>query len=306
MRVVFFGTPQFAVPALECLLSGDHQVVAVVTQPDRPRTRSHSTLMAPPVKLAALAAGITVLQPERPRGDLFYKQMRDLNVDLGVVVAYGHILKPDLLAIPQLGMVNVHASLLPRWRGAAPIQWSVITGDQETGVSVMRMEAGLDCGPVWLSPRTTISSDDTAGDLFTRLADLGADAIDEALPLIEAGKEPVPQDDERVTLAPKIDRQTARIDWSQSASEVSCHIRGVDPIPGAWTELDGGALKCFGPTVLDCTQQPAGTTISGDGLVVACGTGAVKIAEVQPAGKRRMLASDWLRGEQSGSGVQFG
>jgi methionyl-tRNA formyltransferase len=306
MRLAFFGTPTFAVASLEALVTSDHEVVAVVTQPDRPRSRSHSTLLPPPVKVAAIAAGIPVHQPERPRGDLFMRQMRELDLDLGVVVAYGHILSPELLAIPRHGMVNVHASLLPRWRGAAPIQWAVASGDAETGVSIMRMEAGLDCGPVWHTVTTPIAADDTAGSLFDRLAELGARGLIEALPMIARGDEPRPQDASQVTLAPKLDRTTARIDWDLPAGAVSSWIRGMDPAPGAWSELGDEAIKVFGPTIVPGASGSPGTILESAGVLIACGEGAVAVAEVQPAGKRRMTAEDWRRGANAGAGTRFG
>lgn len=296
MRVVFFGTPAFAVPALDALITGGHDVAAVVTQPDRARTRSHSTLLPSPVKVRAESDGIPVLQPERPRGDLFDHQMRDFDADLGVVVAYGHLLRSELLAIPRLGMVNVHASLLPRWRGAAPIQWAVIEGDSETGVSIMKIEAGLDSGPVWHRSALPINSTDTSGGLFGRLADLGATALIEALPAIEQGEKPVEQDPELVTMAPKLDRQLARLDWSRSAEELSCWIRGMDPVPGAWSEFEATPIKLFSPRPVPARGGPPGGFPGGGELIVACGEGALEIGEVQPAGRRRMSASDWVRG----------
>jgi methionyl-tRNA formyltransferase len=305
MRVAYFGTPEFAVPALDALLAAGHEVAAVVTQPDRPRGRSHSTLVPPPVKLRAIEAGLDLFQPDRPRGDLFNRQLRDLDLDLGVVVAYGHLLLPELLQVPRLGMVNVHASLLPRWRGAAPIQWAVLSGDRETGVSIMRMEAGLDSGPVWHRAVTPLLATDTSGDLFERLATLGATALAEVLPRIESGEEPEPQDPSQVTLAPKLDRTLAQIDWERPAAEVSCWIRGMDPAPGAWTTVGTGTLKCFGATVLPGVRGEPGTVVAGDRLTVACGEGAVMLTEVQPAGRRRMSAGDWQRGGGVAIGAQL-
>lgn len=308
MRVVFFGTPAFAVPTLEALLTAGHDVAAVVTQPDRPRTRSHSTLLPSPVKARALDAGITVFQPDRPRGEEFTAALRDLDADLGVVVAYGHLLRPELLAIPRLGMVNVHASLLPRWRGAAPIQWAVISGDRETGVSIMRMEAGLDSGPVWLARRTPIAPDETSGDLFARLATLGAEALLEALPAIAAGEEPLAQDESQVTLAPKIDREQARIDWNQPADRVSALLRGMDPAPGAWTTLDGQPVKLFRPGDPVATEQlpVAGTIVSRNvSLAVACADALLPIGDIQPAGRRRVTTADWLRGMTRSADAAF-
>jgi len=297
MRIVFFGTPAFAVPSLEALLERGDQVLAVVTQPDRPRGRSRSTLVAPPVKARARAAGIPVSQPDRPRGDEFAGWLRQLGPDLGVVVAYGHILRPEILAIPRLGMVNVHASLLPRHRGAAPIQWAIAEGDAETGVTIMRMDAGMDTGPMLHRVATPIGPEETGGELTQRLAALGAAALVETLDRIDRGAlDAVPQDPGLATLAPKIDRATAHIDWTRSAEEVARRIRAFDPVPGAWTSLGSLELKCFHPTPVAGAGAP-GTPIGSErDLVVAAGSGAVRIAEVQPAGRTRMAATDWLRG----------
>ncbi len=308
MRVVFFGTPAFAVPTLEALLEVRVDVAAVVTQPDRAQGRSRSTLVAPPVKQRAIAAGIAVLQPERPRSDEFIAAIRELDVDLGVVVAYGHLLPPSLLALPRLGMVNVHASLLPRWRGAAPIQWAILAGDAECGVSIMRVEEGLDSGGVWRSARTAIDEHDTTGTLFTRLANLGARTLLDALPQIAAGDAPMPQSTDGVTHAPKIDRDVARIDWRESASLVSQRIRAMDPTPGAWTTLGADEVKLFAPrpTPSPAASVPPGTiTVSGHQLIVTCGGGAVAIDDVQPAGRRRMTSGDWLRGSGNAAGSRF-
>ncbi len=304
MRVVFFGTPEFALPTLDALLESGTEVAAVVTQPDRPRTRSHSTLLPTPVKSRALHAGIPVLQPERPRGDEFLAAIRALDADVGVVVAYGHLLRPELLAIPRHGMVNVHASLLPRWRGAAPIHWAVMAGDAMTGVSIMRMEAGLDSGPVWHQVTTPINDADTTGSLFTRLAHMGGEALIATLPRIVAGAAATGQDESQVTLAPKIDRETARIRWDASVSEVSRQIRAMDPFPGAWTMLGDESIKLFGPSVgaqraapLQPLFAPTGTIVATDvALSVVCNDGLLEIGEVQPAGRRRMPSAEWLRG----------
>lgn len=298
MRIAFFGTPDFATPSLQTLIAAGHDVTAVITQPDRARTRSHSTLLPPPVKIAALEAGISVLQPERPRGGAFLEQLRELDLDLGVVVAYGHLLGPQLLAMPRLGLVNVHASLLPRWRGAAPIHWAIKAGDAQTGVSIMQLEAGLDSGGSWLQESTPIGPTDTTGVLFKRLARLGAKALVEALPVIEAGTPPTPQDPAGVTLAPKLGRDTARVDWQLDAVQVSRHLRAMDPFPGAWTTHGGADIKLFGAEVNAelPVAQIGSIDVEDDAVVVACGTGAVRIDTVQPAGKRRMLAGDWFRG----------
>lgn len=307
MRIVFFGTPEFAVPSLETLLRLGVTVVAVVTQPDRPRGRSRSTLEPPPVKVRALAAGIPVLQPERPTGPEFLDLCRGFGADLGVVVAYGHLLRPALLGIPRLGMINVHASLLPRWRGAAPIQWAVAHGDPTTGVTIMRMEVGLDSGPVLLAKETPIGPTDTGGELTARLGTLGAVALHEAIDRFRNGTAVFqPQDSSRVTLAPKIGREVARIDWTKPADDVANGIRAFDPVPGSWTTLAGRHLKCFAPRPVKGNGRPGTVLWLSPGLVVAAGTEAVAIGQVQPAGKPRMNTLDWLRGRPLAIGDQLG
>ncbi|MES2304474.1 MAG: methionyl-tRNA formyltransferase [Gemmatimonadota bacterium] len=306
MRVLFFGTPDFAVPSLQALLAAGIDVTLVVTQPDHGQGHLHRTPRPPAVKLVAEAAGLPIAQPERPRGDDFYQQLRDANADLGVVVAYGHLLRPELLAIPRLGFVNVHASLLPRWRGAAPIHWALLSGDEETGVSIMRVEAGLDTGAVWHTRAHRVRPTDTTGLLFSELATLGAEALIEALPLIASEMPPTPQDDHAATIAPKVAREIARIDWREPARAVSCRIRAMDPRPGAWATIAGHEMKLFGPRVVESKVAAAGTLMETDHhLVVACGSGALEIAEVQPSGKRRMSAVDWIRGSGVAPGARF-
>lgn len=306
MRIVFFGTPTFAVPSLDTLLELGEEVVAVVTQPDRPRGRSRSTLIPPPVKQRALAAGIQVLQPDRPIGDEFVGSLRDLRPDLGVVVAYGHILRPTVLSIPTLGMINVHASLLPAWRGAAPIQWSIAHGDATTGVTIMQMEAGLDSGPVLLARTTPIGPDETGGQLTGRLAHLGADALREVIPLIRAGTiTATAQDASRATVAPKVGREVGRIDWTGPAAEVAARIRAFDPAPGAWSVVGGQEVKLFNPKTRSLSGPPGTVLATGPDLIVAAGVGAVGIGEVQAAAKPRMPAADWIRGRPIEPGDHF-
>ncbi len=308
MRVVFFGTPQFAVPSLAALLDAGITVAGVVTQPDRPRGRSHSTLLPSPVKTLALASGIPVWQPDRPRGDEFLAQLRSAGADIGVVVAYGHLLRPDLLAVPRLGCVNVHASLLPRWRGAAPIHWALLGGDRETGVAIMRVESGLDTGAVWERRTIPIGPDDTTGSLTARLAALGAAALVETLPAIARGVAPVPQQEAGATHAPKIDREVARVRWDQNAVAVSCRIRAMDPAPGAWSTLNGAEIKLFGAGIVltDQYDLAPGTLQPREGaLLVGTRDGAVAIREVQPAGRRRVAADAWLRGSPPATDARF-
>jgi methionyl-tRNA formyltransferase len=297
MRIVFFGTPEFAVPSLRALLRERYGVVGVVTQPDKPHGRSRSTLVAPPVKLEAERHGLPVLQPARPTGDLFLASLRRLEPDLGVVVAYGHLLRPAVLTLPALGMINVHASLLPRWRGAAPIQHAILAGDPETGVSIMQMEEGLDSGPVLHRITTPIGSDETAGDLAARLAELGATALVDALALLAGGfARPEPQDETQVTLAPKIDRESARLDWTRDAAALARQVRAFDPAPGAWTMHAGAPLKLFGALTADQHGEAGVVLAADDRLLVACGGGALAVHEVQPAGKTRLSVAAWVRG----------
>jgi len=304
MRIVFFGTPDFAVPSLQALVAEQFSVIAVVTQPDRPRGRSRSVMVPPEVKAAAEAAALPLLQPERPTGDLFMTSLRRLEPDLGVVVAYGHIIRPEVLAIPRLGMVNVHASLLPRYRGAAPIQHAIRSGETETGITIMQMEAGLDTGPILHRVPTPIEPDETAGELWQRLATLGAAALIEALSLIAGGlARPHPQDDALATYAPKIDRKMARIDWGSDAETVARQIRAFDPVPGAWTTLDSSAVKLFGarvaddnPALGDGTRAPGTVLRASERLLVACGRGAVLVREVQPEGRTRLDVAAWAHG----------
>jgi methionyl-tRNA formyltransferase len=299
MRVAFFGTPRFAVPSLEALIRERFTIPLVVTQPDRPQGRSRSTLVPPPVKETALAAGIEVLQPERPVGDVFRRALEHAHPDVGVVVAYGHILKPEILAVPRLGMINVHASLLPKLRGAGPIQWSILHGEPVTGVSIMQMEAGLDSGPVLHTARTPIGPDETAGELTERLADLGAQALVDALSLLVAGAaRPKAQDHAHATFAPKIGRELAHVDWTEEAALVHRKIRAMDPEPGAWTTLEGQPFKLFGATLAHGTGEPGQVLAAGAGLRIACGTGAVDVHEVQPASKGRMPATAWAAGRR--------
>jgi len=317
VRVVFFGTPEFAVPALRALVGEGFDVAAVVTQPDAPQGRSRSQLIPPPVKVAAESEDLTVLQPDKPTDGAFLKQLRELKPDIGVVVAYGHILKPELLALPARGMVNVHPSLLPGLRGAAPVEWAIIRGHETTGVSIMQLDAGMDSGPVLHQIPHRIGTDVTAGELAAHLAEMGAQALIETLAMLEQSDpppQPVPQKEDRATFAPKLTREIARIDWAKNARAIGCLVRGLDPRPGAWTELNGAEIKLFSPKV---HAPPTGTGAPGEvlsadsSLVIATGPfrdnggGTVEILEVQPAGKARMTTAEWLRGARLAPGAKF-
>lgn len=310
MKVLFWGTPAFALPALRALCEEGHDVVGVVTQPDRPAGRGRAVAYSP-VKQEALEMGVPILQPERARGDEFMAQLRALEPDISVVVAFGQILKPEVLELPRFGSLNIHASLLPELRGAAPIQWAIVRGHAASGVTIMRMEAGLDSGPMLLQVEEPIEPDESASELALRLAEIGAEALLEALALMEgAGLPETPQDHDRATYAPKVDRDVARLDWLRPAGEVARWIRGMDDVPGAWSPLgERGAVKLFRPQVLPDASGAPGEVLEADGqagVVIACGAGAVRVREVQPPGKRRMGAGEWVRGRGVSVGDRFG
>jgi len=315
MRVLFWGTPAFALPSLRALAEEGHQVVAVVTQPDRPAGRGRA-LRPSPVRAEAEREGIPLLTPDRPRGEAFLDALRALDPEISVVVAYGHILRPEVLELPPRGSVNVHASLLPELRGAAPINWAVLRGFTRTGVTIMQMTPGMDEGPILRQVEVPIEDDDTASDLYVRLSEVGAAALVETLALLEAGMaEPREQDHAAATYAPKVDRETARVDWSLSARRVADLIRGMDEVPGAWSLLEGEPVKLYAPEVT--APEPGaeasrmgypGSILAAhprDGVVVATGEGAVCIREVQPPGKRRMKAGEWVAGRGAREGQRF-
>jgi methionyl-tRNA formyltransferase len=312
VRIVFWGTSSFAVPSLRALLGEAFDVVGVVTQPDRPVGRSRSTLVPPPVKSAAQDEELPLFQPESPADESFLTELHALEPELSVVVSYGHILRSSLIALPTLGTINLHASLLPALRGAAPIQGAVREGLAETGVTVMRMVQALDAGPVMLQSRTPIARDETAGELEARLSELGALALVEALTLMSLGKlVEIPQEDAKATYAPKIVREMARIDWSAPAEIVARTIRAYDPKPGAFTTHRGGEIKLFGAaavTEADHGRNAPGTvvTIDSHGMLVACGTGTVLITCAQPAGRTRVDPEEWMRGRGIDVGERLG
>ena len=294
-RIVFMGTPEFALPSLEaCLALGT--VVAVVTQPDRPRGRGQE-LSASPVKARAAAAGVPVLQPERLKGTDFGRALADLRPHALVVTAYGRILPPDVLAAPERGSLNVHASLLPRWSGAAPIQWALAEGDAETGVCLMQMEAGLDTGPVLAVRREAIRPDDTAETLGARLAALGGRLLRDELPRFFAGELlPTPQPAEGVTLARPVKKGDGWLDWALAAPTLERRTRAFAPWPGAWTSLGGTLLKVHRARVGNARGAPGEVVSVGQALEVACGQGSLVLLEVQAQGKRRHSAAEFLRG----------
>ncbi|NKI35854.1 methionyl-tRNA formyltransferase [Wenzhouxiangella sp. XN79A] len=299
-RLVFAGTPAFAVPALDVALA-DADVLAVLTQPDRPAGRGRS-LRPGPVKQHALAAGVPVLQPERLTGEADRAALLELEPDLLVTAAYGLLLPPTVLDWPREGCWNLHASLLPRWRGASPIQQAIRAGDHRSGISLMQMDPGLDTGPVRLHAAVAIEPEDTAADLHDRLAVLAAEVLREALARRADGTLPAPiaQDETRATHAPRIRKDDARIDWTADAASIARHIHAYNPWPVAFTELVDQPVRIFRarPIELDVGDTAPGQLLTGRGvpdeLRVACGRGALSILELQAPGKRRMTASDWL------------
>jgi methionyl-tRNA formyltransferase len=297
LNIAFAGTPQFAVAALEALLSSRHRVVGVLTQPDRPAGRGQQ-LRASPVKLLAARHGLPVAQPQTLKTAEGREPLRQWSADLLVVVAYGLILPAAALELPRLGCVNIHGSLLPRWRGAAPIQRALLAGDSETGVSIMQLDAGLDTGPVYLERRLPIGLHDTAGDLHDALAGLGAAALLEALDGIAAGTlAAAPQSEQGATYAPKVEKSEARIDWHASATHIDRQVRAFNPWPIAETRFAGEALRVLRASVAEPagSAAPAGTVlgIADDGLRVACGEGILAVRDLQRAGKRPVAARDF-------------
>lgn len=329
MRILFWGTPDFAVPSLRALGDEGFDVIGVVTRPDRPAGRGRKLTPAP-VKRVAVESSLPVFTPDRPSDPGFADTIREIRPDLSVVVAYGHILKPHILEIPHLGSINVHASLLPELRGAAPINWAIARGHAVTGVTIMRMVEAMDAGAIIHQVREPILADETAGELTLRLSELGAEALVEALTLMSAGAaKEVAQNHAAATYAPKVDRETGHIEWTRSADEIAALVRAVDPVPGAWSRLDGAPVKVFRPAVWTARDleglSPEGSHTNGGprvrggrvepgevlaadlelGVLVQTGRGGVAFHEVQPPGKRRMDAADWIHGRGVEVGQRF-
>lgn len=310
MRIVFMGTPDFAVPSLQLLISGGYEVVAVVTQPDRPKGRK-KTLTPPPVKEAALSFGIPVLQPERMRNPEAVAELAEYKPDLIVTAAYGQILPKAVLELPRLGCINVHGSLLPKYRGGAPIQRSIMNGEPETGVTIMYMAEGLDTGDMISRVALPILDEDTSGSMFEKLSLAGAKLLGETLPsIIEGTVQAVPQREEEATYAPNLSREDERIDWSKPARALFNQVRGLSPMAGAFTYLNGEVFKVRVCEPLEGRSGNAapGEVVSADanGIAVQTGDGRLLLKEIQPAGKRVMAVSEWIKGARIEPGTSFG
>ena len=311
LRIVFCGTPEFAVPSLKRLLKeADFEILGVVTQPDRPRGRGHE-LHRSPVKEAAIAAGIPVYQPEKIKSDEAYAYFKRLAPDAVVIIAYGQIISPRLIAIPRLGWINLHASLLPKYRGAAPINWAIANGETRAGLTTMLIDAGLDTGPMLLTYDTNVGPNETAPELAARLAEAGAPLIAETLKKFDRGEiTPKPQDNSQATFAPVLKKEDGRIDWSLSAQQIYNRIRGFDPWPGAFTSFRGKSCQIWGkplkpvsaggmPGILLPTQE--------DGLLVICGGNSVlRVEHVQLEGRKRVTDREFMSGARIVPGERFG
>jgi methionyl-tRNA formyltransferase len=302
LRIAFMGTPDFAVPSLAEILSAGHEVVRVYTQPPRPAGRGKK-LTKSPVHAFAEIMGVPVETPEKFRRSSVIDRLVDLDVDVACVVAYGQILPERALHAPTYGCLNLHGSLLPRWRGAAPVQRAIMSGDNETGVQIMQMEKGLDTGDILLSETVPIENSDTAGSLSGRMSRIGAGLWPRALAaLSRGGLTPTPQTGEP-TYAHKIDKSEARLDWSRPAKDLDCHIRGLAPFPGAWCDMAGKRVKVHMAHAEDGEGLPG--EILDNQLLIACGAGALRLTSVQPAGKPKMSAEDFLRGHDVAAGTRL-
>lgn len=311
MKIVFMGTPDFAVPCLEALVDAGHELLLVVTQPDRPKGRGNQ-VMAPPVKVRAVELGLPMAQPVKIKTPEFTAKLRELAPDLMVVVAFGQLLSQEILDIPRYGCVNVHASLLPKYRGAAPIHWAVINGETETGITTMYMDIGLDTGDMILKDTLNIGPEDTVGQVHDALAPLGARLLRETVELIAQGQAPrLVQDNDQATYSPKIAREQEVIDWSKDAQAIVNHIRGMNPWPVAFTTYQDKVLKLWRAVVWEenQTQGQPGEIVQvypKRGFVVQTGQGQVLVDEVQPAGGKRMPARDWVGGARVAAGQMLG
>jgi methionyl-tRNA formyltransferase len=307
-RIVFFGTPAFAIPVLENLLRGPEEVVAVVTQPDREKGRGRKVL-APPVKEVALQQGLPLFQPEKAKEETFQKNIKGLQPDLFVVVAYGQILPKSLLEIPKHGAVNVHASLLPKYRGAAPMPWAILKGERVTGITTMIMDEGMDTGDILLQRETPIDEEEASGSLHDRLALLGAELLEETVRRMKAGSvHPISQDHSKATYAPPLKKKDGKIDWRKEAKEIDRQVRALNPWPGAFTDWNGQLLKIHrGEAGEEMSKKEVGIVswIGSDFIEVGTGRGSFRIREVQLEGKKKMSVREFLAGHVITVGTVF-
>ena len=308
MRIVFMGTPAFAVPSLEALLQSEDTVVGVVTQPDKPKGRGQA-VTASPIKQVAQKAGVPILQPLKMKDPAFLEALRAWQPDLIAVTAFGRILPQIILDLPPKGCVNVHGSLLPKYRGAGPIQWAVINGDEETGITTMLMDAGMDTGAMLLQERVRIDPEDTAGSLSEKLAKVGGPLLVETIRQLKAGTlTPRPQDDGQATMAPLLDKEMGQIDWSVAAIQIANRVRGLSPWPGAFTYLDHERWTIWKAKALadPASAEPGtGVAVTKDALHIATGRGVLAITELQPANSRRMTVQQYLAGHRLAPGFRL-
>lgn len=314
MRAVFMGTPEIAATILKSVLASRHEVIAVVTQTDKPKGRGHE-MAFPPVKEVALKAGILVLQPQRARDEEFLAEMKQLNPDIILVAAYGKILPKTLLDMPKFGCINVHASLLPKYRGAAPIQWAVLNGDEKSGVTIMHMAEGVDTGDIILKEEVLLSAEETAGTLHDKLAAMGGPLLLKAMDALETGRAPrIAQKEEEATHVKMLDKTMGNLDFTQPAEQLERWIRGLNPWPTAYTRLDGKMLKLWKAEVIspnelsrEMKKQQPGTivTVAKDSFGILTGSGVLNVKELQLEGKRKMTAEEFLRGYQLETGTRL-
>lgn len=305
MKLVYMGTPNFAVPPLRALKAAGHEIAGVVTRADKPAGRGRG-ISPPPVKLAALEMGLSVYQPVRIRQPEAVDRLCVLGPDIIVVAAYGQILSKEILSLPKYGCVNIHASLLPAYRGAAPINWAIINGEKQTGITIMQMDEGMDTGPILMQEALEIGPKDTAGSLTERLSALGARLIVEALGRIESGGiAPTQQDHSKATLAPLLKKEDGLIDWGRSADEIHNRARGLSPWPGAYTYLDGRMIKILETEPVQGQAVPGHIVMADNDLIVGTGGGLIRILRLQPEARRPMTAQEFLRGHRNISGKFF-
>ena len=307
MRVIFMGTPDFSVGTLEAVLAAGHEVAAVVTQPDKPKGRGGAMSMSP-VKEAALKHNLTVLQPQRAREEAFIEELRGYEADVIVVVAFGQLLPAEIIHMPKYGCINVHGSLLPKYRGAAPMQWSIIDGEKVTGITTMYMAKGLDSGDMLLKAEVEITDEDTFATIHDKMAVTGANLLLDTLDQLEAGTlERIPQDHDAATYAPMITKETGHIDWSKNRQDIINLIRGLNPVPAAYTIYEEEVLKIFGAALSDVQADSAANgeivAVVKKGFVVKCGDGCLLITEVQARGGKRMMTDAYLRGHAMKEGI---